>query len=62
MWMEIGPRKEKAKVYIATVDLGVLGKWVKTQRKKNKMQHLYVLGRTPKGLEPVEEETRPVAW
>jgi len=58
--MEIGPKDEKAKVYIATVDLGVLGKWVKAQRKKNKMQHLYVLGRTPKGLEPVEEEANAV--
>jgi len=59
--MEIGPRDEKSKVYIATVDLGVLGKWVKAQRKKKKMQHLYVLGRTPKGLEPVEEETKAAA-
>jgi hypothetical protein len=59
--MEIGPKEERAKVYIATVDLGVLGKWVKAQRRKNKMQHLYVLGQTPKGLEPVEEETRAAA-
>jgi len=45
-----------AKIFIAAVDLGKLGKWVKTQRKKGRMQHLYVLGQAPMGLGSVVEE------
>jgi hypothetical protein len=54
--METGPADEKAKIFIATVDLGRLGGWVKTQRKKKQMQHLYVLGQMPMGFAPVAEE------
>ena len=51
-----GGDKGTAKVFIATVDLGRLGKWVKGQRKKMRMQHLYVLGQNPVGFGPVLEE------
>ncbi len=49
--------EKRAKIYIATVNLETLGRWVKAQRKKKKMQHLYVLGQIPGGLKPVEEES-----
>lgn len=45
-----------AKVFIATVDLARLGKWVKKQRSKKQMQHIYVIGRNPVGFGPVVEE------
>ena len=57
VYIEVGPKEKRAKIYIATVDLGELGKWVKPQRKKKKMQHLYVLGQIPHGLGPLNEET-----
>jgi len=52
----IAENKDKPRVFIATVDLGRLGKWVKGQRKKMRMQHLYVLGQAPAGFGPVIEE------
>jgi len=51
--------KDRLKVFIATVDLGRLppGKsWVKAQRKKGRLQYLYVLGQVPVGFGPVVEE------
>jgi hypothetical protein len=51
-----GGSRYSAKVFIATVDLGRLGKWVKGQRKKKNMQYLYVLGQNPVGFGPVVEE------
>lgn len=53
---ERSPNKNKAKVFIATVDLGRLGKGVKAQRKKKRMQYLYVLGQNPVGFGPVIED------
>ena len=50
--MEVEP--EGSKIYIATVDLERLGKWVKGQRKKGKMQYLYVLGQIPHGLDQLK--------
>ena len=48
--------KNSAKVFIATVDLARLGKWVKKQRQKKQMQHIYVIGKNPVGFGPVPEE------
>jgi hypothetical protein len=45
-----------AQVFIATVDLARLGKWVKKQRQKKQMQHIYVIGKNPVGFGPVSEE------
>jgi hypothetical protein len=45
-----------AKVFIADLDLARLGKWVKKQRSKKQMQHIYVLGKNPVGFGPVPEE------
>jgi hypothetical protein len=53
--MEVEPKG--AKIYIATVDLERLGKWVKGQREKGKMQYLYVLGQIPHGLDQLNEGT-----
>jgi hypothetical protein len=55
VFMDVEPKG--AKIYIATVDLERLGRWVKGQRKKGKMQHLYVLGQIPHGLDQLNEET-----
>jgi len=55
--MDVMSEEKRAKIYIATVNLETLGRWVKAQRKKKKMQHLYVLGQIPGGLKPVEEES-----
>jgi hypothetical protein len=52
--VEVEPKG--AKIYIATVDLEKLGRWVKNQRKKGKMQHLYVQGQIPHGLSQLKEE------
>jgi hypothetical protein len=57
IYIEVGTKEKPAKIYIATVDLERLGKWAKAQRRKQKMQHLYVLGQIPHGLEPLKEET-----
>lgn len=44
-----------AKVFIADLDLTRLGKWVKKQRSKKRMQHIYVIGKNPVGFGPVPE-------
>lgn len=49
--------RNTAKVYIATVDLSKLGKWVKNKRRRNEMQHLYVLGQNPVGFGPLQEDS-----
>jgi len=54
--METGTKEQPIKIFIAKVDLGALGKWVKTQRKKDKMQAVYVLGQTPMGFSPIPED------
>jgi len=54
--METGPKEKPIKIFIANVDLGVLGKWVKIQREKDKMQAVYVLGQTPMGFSPIPED------
>ena len=54
--METGPKEKPIKIFIANVDLGALGKWVKMQRKKDKMQAVYVLGQTPMGFSPIPED------
>lgn len=54
--METGPKEKPIKIFIANVDLGALGKWVKIQRKKDKMQAVYVLGQTPMGFSPIPED------
>lgn len=41
-----------AKVYIATVDLSKLGKWIETKRRRDEIQHLYILGQNPVGFGP----------
>jgi ABC-type phosphate transport system substrate-binding protein len=56
VYQELGSGKNTAKVFIATVDLGKLGKDVKAQRRKMRMQHLYVLGQVPVGFGPVPEQ------
>ena len=49
-----------ATIKIGTVDLGVLRKSVKKLRASKKINHIYVLGRLPRGLgfidEAIEEE------
>jgi hypothetical protein len=58
VYLEVPRRNEKpTKIYIATVDLERLGKWAKSQRKKSRMQHLYVLGQIPHGWGQLDEET-----
>jgi len=54
--METGTNEKPIQIFIANVDLGALGKWVKTQRKKEKMQAVYVLGKTPMGFQPIPED------
>jgi hypothetical protein len=54
--METGTKEKPIKIFIANVDLGALGKWVKTQRKKDKMQAVYVLGQMPMGFSPIPED------
>lgn len=43
------------KVFVADVNLGKMGDWVKHQRRKNKMQYIYVLGQNVIGFPPVAE-------
>jgi len=52
--LEIGPKK--AKIFLATVNLSRLGFHTKWQRKRGKIEHIYVLGQIPGAdgaLEPV---------
>lgn len=54
VFLEIGPNK--AKIFLATVNLSRLGFHTKLQRKRGKIQHIYVLGQIPSvdgALEPV---------
>jgi len=51
--------EQKTKIFIANIDLGALGKDVKRQRKKRKMQYLYVLGQVPIGFGTLVEEPEP---
>jgi hypothetical protein len=54
VFLEIGPKK--AKIFLATVDLSRLGFHTKWQRKRGKIEHIYVLGQIPDAdgaLEPV---------
>jgi hypothetical protein len=54
--METGTKDNPIQTFIADVDLGALGKWVKAQRKKAKMQAVYVLGQTPMGFRPIPKD------
>ncbi|KAE8450482.1 hypothetical protein EG329_006212 [Mollisiaceae sp. DMI_Dod_QoI] len=56
VYMEMGAGQKKTKVFVASVDLGRLGKWVKRERKKNRMQYLYVLGQIPDGFGPMGDK------
>ena len=54
VFLEIGPKK--AKIFLATVNLSRLGFHTKLQRKRGKIEHIYVLGQIPSvdgALEPV---------
>jgi hypothetical protein len=44
------------KVPIGVADLGRLGRWAKKQRKKEKLQYIYVLGQNPDWLRPEQDE------
>lgn len=44
------------KVFVADVNLGKMGDWVRHQRKRNKMQYIYVLGLNVVGFPPVVED------
>ena len=55
VYQELSSGENKAKMFIATVDLGKLGREVKAKRRKMQMQHLYILGRVPNGFGPVLE-------
>ncbi|RDW61320.1 hypothetical protein BP5796_11212 [Coleophoma crateriformis] len=51
----MGPEGRKVDMKIATIDLGLLGKSLKKQRKSGKINHVYILGRLPGGFENIDE-------
>jgi hypothetical protein len=42
-------------MYIGTVDLSALGESVKKARRKEKLTHIYVLGRSPEGFGSIDQ-------
>jgi hypothetical protein len=62
VYMEVGPLEKDVNVFVASLDLGRLGEWVKARRKRWRLQDLYVFGQMPESLELLDKWLAYLLW